>query len=384
MQLQQEYPLVSENLSDVTLCAQTQPLNDTECSRLPDAGPKPDEAAYWEPRLLHQRHTGPARPGSESELFARIEYNGQWIYFPLESHLPEKAAARACEIYRALVNEGWQVVRRRYVRQLVWAIYWFTEPLACTYATLFTILDGKPVTAKAPPGVLPIPVALVEADPAVSRGLEKCLNSMPGYECVQTASRAKELLQRSVPPGNRPRLVLFNQQSLDLPAAAFQRQLQTRWPGAIAIPFDIFGHSDPLFVSVAGLDRGYFLRRRPPAQILEPMANLWQSTLTTPANPRPHFESYFQKLIVADTWDGGAAPSYALTQRETQILSCLGVGHTDKTMSSLLGISVWTVHAHVKSIFEKLGVHTRAEAVMRHQKAPSAPKLAMTDARQVA
>ena len=58
--------------------------------------------------------------------------------------------------------------------------------------------------------------------------------------------------------------------------------------------------------------------------------------------------------------------SNTLSQRETEILRHLGAGQTDKTISTLLGISVWTVHAHVKSIFGKLGVHTRAEAVMRY------------------
>ena len=36
-------------------------------------------------------------------------------------------------------------------------------------------------------------------------------------------------------------------------------------------------------------------------------------------------------------------------------------------MSNLLNISIWTVHTHIKNIFKKLGVHTRAEAVMRYQ-----------------
>jgi len=36
-----------------------------------------------------------------------------------------------------------------------------------------------------------------------------------------------------------------------------------------------------------------------------------------------------------------------------------------KEIAESLGISIWTVHGHVKSIFEKLAVHTRTEAVVK-------------------
>jgi DNA-binding NarL/FixJ family response regulator len=343
------------------MSARPKPFSRVQRSPLPNAGPTPAELAYWAARVLRQRYTAHARPGSENELFARLEHDGQWIYFPLGSHLPEKAAVRACEINRALAADGWNAVRQRYVRQIIWAIYWFAEPLACTYATLFSIPSPKPVAAKAPPSAgKKIPVAIVEPELEVLRSLEHCLNLTPDYACVQKSGLAKELLQQPVSQARPPQVVFFNQRSLDLATAAFQQQLQTRWPGVIAIPFGTFGHSDELFMSVTGMDRGYFLRRRPPGRLLEPLANFWPGDSPVAHPPRSHFQHYFQKLMLADN------PPSSLSQRETEMLRYLGDGHTDKTIASRLGISVWTVHSHMKSIFEKLGVHTRAEAVMRH------------------
>jgi DNA-binding CsgD family transcriptional regulator len=38
----------------------------------------------------------------------------------------------------------------------------------------------------------------------------------------------------------------------------------------------------------------------------------------------------------------------------------------DKEIAQALGISAWTVHGHIKKIFERLGVRTRTEAVVRY------------------
>ncbi len=351
--------------------AQTQPIGNTPYNPLLDTKVTPNALAlvYWEKRMFRLRYTDAARPGSENELFARIEHDRQTVYFPLDTHLPEKAAARAREIYRTLASSGWSVARRRYIRQIIWAMYWFTEPMACTYATLFSVPGYTADSSKAyAVGSESIPVALVETEPEVLGGLEQCIRRTPGFHCVQRAASAKQLLQRPASHGVRPQLVLFNQHSLDVAADTFQQQLHTRWPGVVTIPFGIFDYSDEIFMSMTDMDRGYFLRRRLPAQILEPLTLYWQAKPAVPAQLRPHLMSYFQKLMVADLSAGSAdAVSRVLTPREAQILHYLGLGHTDKTMSSLLNISIWTVHTHIKNIFKKLGVHTRAEAVMRYQ-----------------
>jgi len=63
---------------------------------------------------------------------------------------------------------------------------------------------------------------------------------------------------------------------------------------------------------------------------------------------------------------GPSALSMAkLTPREHEILALLAKGDLAKEIAESLGISIWTVHGHVKSIFEKLDVHTRTEAVVK-------------------
>lgn len=53
----------------------------------------------------------------------------------------------------------------------------------------------------------------------------------------------------------------------------------------------------------------------------------------------------------------------ALTSRDLEILKLIAKGQTNKGVGRSLGLSPHTVKYHLEGIFEKLGVHTRAEAV---------------------
>ncbi|WP_234192253.1 response regulator [Pseudacidovorax sp. NFM-22] len=52
----------------------------------------------------------------------------------------------------------------------------------------------------------------------------------------------------------------------------------------------------------------------------------------------------------------------ALTPRETEVLSWLAKGKTNRDIAEILGMSPRTVNKHLEHIFEKLGVETRAAA----------------------
>ena len=71
----------------------------------------------------------------------------------------------------------------------------------------------------------------------------------------------------------------------------------------------------------------------------------------------------------------------ALTKRELEVLRCLVDGYVNKHISTELSIALGTVKAHVKSIFSKLDVSTRmqAVAVARRRGIVSVPPLMRLD-----
>jgi NarL family two-component system response regulator YdfI len=61
--------------------------------------------------------------------------------------------------------------------------------------------------------------------------------------------------------------------------------------------------------------------------------------------------------------ESAASNAEALTPRELEVLALIAAGAPNKLIARRLGISVHTAKFHVTGILEKLGTHSRAEAV---------------------
>lgn len=77
---------------------------------------------------------------------------------------------------------------------------------------------------------------------------------------------------------------------------------------------------------------------------------------------------------------GPAPPSevdgcVALSPREREIARMVACGHTNQAIADVLGISAWTVSTHLRRIFGKLGVNSRAAMVARALASAEGPTL---------
>ncbi len=55
-----------------------------------------------------------------------------------------------------------------------------------------------------------------------------------------------------------------------------------------------------------------------------------------------------------------------LSERERQVLDLLSRGHPEKQIADRLRISAHTVHTYIRRIYEKLHVHSHAQAVAKY------------------
>lgn len=326
--------------------------------------PKTD-VRYWKQRLL-RRGNLTAVSGSVGPGFSiRIEHAGVSEYIPLGTADENIAAARALEIYRDVVRHGWDAVHARFAREVTIALHWSDNPLAWTYAT-FCTLPGAPSTWAGPARRADnlVRVAIVEPDSDIRVALARCVDRQPGFESLGVFGRAIDALTHLSHPAVH--FVLVNQSRIEIPAHDFSNQLRRGAPGTHVLAYSNYEDSDQLFKATPGGASGYLLKRTPADRLFDPISAGSAVDRLSADQIAARVQRYFQGVVLSLSRSDRSDTIPKLTHREHEILNLLSRGSVDKEIADTLGISIWTVHGHLKRIYEKLGVHTRTEAAIKY------------------
>ena len=347
-------------------------LGQREGSIRPSVVAAPDEADpresvdYWRLRLVERKY--PATPDAKPELSCRIEHDGTGCYFPLGTLNEAQAAERALRIFNCVIGEGWETAVARHRCELTMALFWFGSPLCCTYTTIHTRPGGARRLANRDE-VAPtlVNVFVVEPDATVAATLRELTSQAPGFDCRGTFADIGSL--RELGQADEPGLLLVNRGLPGFSGEELDVCFKQRFRGCPVVPFLTFEDSEQLFNSTAGSRYGYYLHRTPPGHVLhlleEKSAAKRKLSLDTATISR-RVRQYFKKQVDYLVGEPGEDTLPHLTPREHQVMTHLCRGALDKEIAEWLSISSWTVHNHLKNIYEKLGVQNRTEAVMEY------------------
>jgi DNA-binding NarL/FixJ family response regulator len=322
------------------------------------------EAAYWKERLLLRRYHFAPSGEAEHDLAVRIDHAGQGYFFPLGTADPDAAAARAQRIYWTVVERGWETVIRQFPRELIVGFEWCSNPVMWTYTTIHTLIPpgAGEETARARRNAQLSFVMVVDADAGVRRALCWCVDQHPATRGIPCESAAAF---NGVFAVRRPQMVLLNHNQAGRLGLNATGQVALLPSGVPALAYSTCTDGDQLFVSTPGGSQGYLLRRVKPTRLLEPIFNDAGQPDFTGAGLLERVRTYFKTLLQPPSGHDLSLLA-RLTRREREVLDLLSKGCVDKEIAQSLGISAWTVHDHIKNIFERLHVRTRTEAVVRY------------------
>ncbi len=330
-----------------------------------EADPR-ESVDYWRLRLVERKYR--ATPDAKSELSCRIEHDGAGCYFPLGTLNEAQAAERALRIFNCVIEEGWVASAARHRRELTLALFWFGSPFCCTYTTIHTC-DSEARRFVKRDGTAPVlvNVFVVEPDATVAATLCELTSQAPGFECRGTFADIGSL--RELGEADEPGLLLVNRGLPGFSGEELDVCFKQRFRGCSVVPFSTFEDSEQLFNSTAGSRYGYYLHRTPPGHVLhlmeEKSAAKRKLSLDTATLSR-RVRQYFKKQVDYLVGEPGKDTLPHLTPREHEVMTHLCRGALDKEIADWLSISSWTVHNHLKNIYEKLGVQNRTEAVMEY------------------
>lgn len=179
------------------------------------------------------------------------------------------------------------------------------------------------------------------------------LNGSPGFNCLGSAADADTALQQIF--SLQPDLVLMD---IHLPGISGIEAVTSLREAGCSTPIlmlTVQEDDQSVFDSLCAGATGYLLKDTPPAQLLQAIEEALQGGAPmSPAIARKVVRS-FQVPKVPST----------LSEREHEVLRWLCQGENYRQIADRLFISTNTVKAHIKHIYEKLHVHTRADAVRK-------------------
>ena len=209
-----------------------------------------------------------------------------------------------------------------------------------------------------PACVVSITVAIVEDRTDVREGLGALIDASEGFVCAATFGNAESFLAAldSLPLD----VVLMDIGLPGMNGIQAVRELRTDRPAVQVMMLTVFEDDDHVFEALRSGATGYVLKTTPPDELLESIRvlNAGGSPMSS-GIARRVVETFHRPPLVPED-------EQPLTPREEEILELLVQGYRYREIAEQLFISIDTVRTHVRHVYEKMHVRSRAEATMKY------------------
>lgn len=202
-----------------------------------------------------------------------------------------------------------------------------------------------------------IKVAIIEDLTEVREGLGYLIGSTPGFQFTGGYGSMEEGLKDL--PRHLPDVILLDIGLPGMDGIAGTRVLKERWPQLVIVALTVYEDDTRIFDALCAGASGYLLKKTTSARLLEGL----QDAMNGGAPISPEIASKVVKLF--RTFRPPERADYQLTPHETRLLKMLVEGHSYKTAARELRSAVSTIAFHMRSIYRKLEVHSKSEAVAR-------------------
>lgn len=202
----------------------------------------------------------------------------------------------------------------------------------------------------------PLRLFIVEDDPLLRGSLEILLGGDPSIELVGSAGAYNDARARVLECAADVALV-----DLGLPDGSGVQlisELKTESPRLELLAYTVFEDRRTVVSALKAGASGYILKGGSPRELVEALYNVRQGGVPMSAKIARAVLSELQSLPEPE----------CLTPRERQVLRGIDRGLAYKELASELGVSVHTVHAHLKRIYERLHAHNKQEALVEARK----------------
>src|SRR5271155_1113916 len=203
-----------------------------------------------------------------------------------------------------------------------------------------------------------IKVAIVDDDEGIRTSLATLIRRAAAFKLTGDYADAETALKEI--PRNPPDVALMDINLPGIKGPECVRQLKAQLPAVQFLMLTVYEDSESLFNSLKAGASGYLLKRTASARLLEAIRDVHAGgSPMTPQLARRVVQFFSQPAT-----DGVSLAR--LTPGEREFLDQLASGYAYKEIADRMKISIDTVRSYVRTVYEKLHVHTRTEAVVKY------------------
>lgn len=204
-----------------------------------------------------------------------------------------------------------------------------------------------------------IRILLAEDHVVVRQGTRQLLELEPDLEVVGEADDGEEAVQLA--SQLKPDVVIMDVAMPKLSGIEATKQIKELLPSVIVLVLTGYDYDEYIFSLLEAGAAGYLLKDVSGDQLIDAIRAVYAG------EPVLH-PIVVRKLMTRFKSEAArvteAQPHELLSQRELEVLKLAARGMSNKDIGEELFISVRTVQAHLRGIFNKLGVGSRSEAVL--------------------
>jgi len=204
-----------------------------------------------------------------------------------------------------------------------------------------------------------ITVLLAEDHKVVRQGIRQFLDRERDIKVVGEASDGEEAVRLT---GElKPDIVILDISMPKLNGIEAAKQIKQLDPRTIMLILTAYDYEEYIFPILEAGAAGYLLKDMSGHELVDAIRTVYRGeTVLHPAVARKLVERFRKKSVNEES----EKELEALTDREIEVLKMAATGMSNKEIASELFLSVHTIESHLTSIFNKLGVGSRIEAVM--------------------
>jgi DNA-binding NarL/FixJ family response regulator len=205
--------------------------------------------------------------------------------------------------------------------------------------------------------VTPTRIAIVEDDARIREVVRQLIDGERDLCCRGAYGSAEQALRAL---GGLPADVLLLDIHLPgMEGSEAAKIFHERFPAMRIVMFTVFDDDKRIFTSLCNGATGYVLKKTPPAKLLEALRDVRDGGAPMSSEIARRVVDLFRRMRPREV------RAESLTPTEVRLLSHLADGHSYQTAAEEMEISINTVRDHVRSIYEKLHVHSKSAAVTK-------------------